>query len=305
MLSKWNGHSGNIIGSKNGYDIIDCKKCGFYHAVPIPSQSEMDNYYKTKYYGQIKPDYFEQHKRDLEWWNITYRNRYELFEKNLPSNRRRILDVGSGPGFFLKYGKDLGWEPLGIEPSQQAADHARGLGLKIINKPLNASTYKELGKFDVVHMHGVLEHILEPIDLVRLCHKLLSDEGLLFMSVANEFSPFQMILKEQCGFEPWWLDPPEHMNYFNVDSIMNLSISCGFTPLDIQTTFPMEIFLLMGDNYIQNKELGRICHEKRKNFEFSLLKAGQSSLKKDLYKSFCDLRIGRQADLLARKEENK
>jgi len=48
----------------------------------------------------------------------------------LPSGSRRILDVGSGPGYFLLHGKNRGWQTLGIEPSKQAAEHGRKLGLE-------------------------------------------------------------------------------------------------------------------------------------------------------------------------------
>ena len=41
MNKSWNNHDGNLIHTKNGYDIIFCKKCGFRHIIPIPGEDEL------------------------------------------------------------------------------------------------------------------------------------------------------------------------------------------------------------------------------------------------------------------------
>ena len=70
-----------------------------------------------------------------------------------------ILDIGSGPGFFLLEGKRRGWKTLGIDPSKQAVEHARNMGVEIIEGLFSPSLVDKLDKFDVVHMNNVLEHI--------------------------------------------------------------------------------------------------------------------------------------------------
>ena len=124
-------HGGVLLDEHNGYRVIDCEACGFSHSVPIPSAAELDTIYREQYYSNDNPRYLENHRQDQEWWELVYRERYQRFEKWLPSSRRQILDVGSGPGYFLHHGKERGWQPLGLEPSQHAAEYARGLGLEI------------------------------------------------------------------------------------------------------------------------------------------------------------------------------
>ena len=124
---QWKQHQGVVIDAKNGFDIIDCATCGFRHIVPIPTADELENIYRNDYYSTEKPLYLEGVRRDLDWWQLIYRDRFEEFERLLNPNRRRLLDVGSGPGFFLHYGQTLGWQGHGIEPSRQAAAHARSL----------------------------------------------------------------------------------------------------------------------------------------------------------------------------------
>jgi 2-polyprenyl-3-methyl-5-hydroxy-6-metoxy-1,4-benzoquinol methylase len=295
--SSWNQHSGPLVDQINNYKIIDCNMCKFKHAIPIPSHQELEEYYDKFYFDKRKPDYFQKQKKDEKWWNMVFSERYELFEKHIKTKNRRILDIGCGPGFFLKVGKELGWNTVGLEPSPKAAKFAQSQGLTVENCSFNSKNSKHLGKFDVVYMHGVLEHLPNPKETISLCYDLLNSGGILFTSVANDYNKLQMILKEYCEYSSWWAIPPEHINYFSKKSLESLLKSCRFKKLDMFSSFPMELFLLMGDNYIKNPEIGKKCQEKRKNLEFAL-KKGSSSLKNDLYRYFCQLGIGRQIDAI-------
>ena len=294
-------HIGEVIDSKNGFDVIECETCGFKHIVPIPTDEELDVYYRNQFYDEDKPGYFDHHRENLEWWNAVYDERYTLFEEYLPTERRRILDVGSGPGYFLKLGKERNWKTLGIEPSVQAFNHAKSLGLEIVNEFLSETSIKGLGKFDAIYINSVLEHLPEPKKTVNICYQLLNPGGLLFICVANEYNPLQQILRNYSNYQPWWLVPPQHINYFSINSIRKLVTSCEFEIMNSTTTFPMELFLLMGDNYVGNDPIGKICHNRRKNLEFSLINSGNITLKQKLYKAFEKLDIGREIELLARK----
>ena len=300
-IREWQNHKGLVLDSVKGFDVIECETCGFKHIVPIPTVDELDCYYTTKFYTGNKADYFKHHREDLEWWNMVYEERYQRFEQYLSGPGRRILDVGCGPGFFLKLGQERGWDTLGVDPAVQAADHARNLGLEIINEPLSQAHVDRLGKFDVIYMQGVMEHLPDPVAFTHLCYELLKPNGLLCTIVANDYNPFQQIIRDSFGYQPWWLVPPEHINYFSIDSLKHLLLSCGFEFVHVTTTFPMEIFLLMGDNYVGNDLLGRICHGRRKNLEFALARSILAPLKSKLYQAFAHHNAGRDIDMTVKK----
>jgi SAM-dependent methyltransferase len=290
------------MDSQEGFDVIDCETCGFRHIVPIPTPEELEHVYRQEYYSLEKPLYLERHREDLSWWNQVYDERYELFAKLLPVGSRRILDVGSGPGFFLLRGKELGWQTLGIEPSAQSAAHSRELGLDIVEEFLSPKITPRLGCFDVVHLSQVLEHISDPKNFLDQVHDLVKPGGLVHLIVPNDYNPFQIALKKTCGFEPWWVAPPHHINFFDFDSLTGLMERCGFEVVHRDTTFPIDLFLLMGDNYIGNDALGRACHSRRKTFETNLIKSGMVSLKQDLYKALAGLGLGREVVLVGRRK---
>jgi len=147
----------------------------------------------------------------------------------------------------------------------------------------------------------VMEHLPNPRNFVKICYDLLEPGGLFCTVVANDYSPIHEILRNMEKYPPWWLDPPTHLNYFSIQSLEKLVTSVGFESLNVTTTFPMEFFLLMGDNYVGDEKLGKICHKKRKKFEFAFENAGLSHIRKQMYKNFAELNIGRDIDFTFKK----
>lgn len=304
----WRGadvlHEGAIVESVNGFDVIECQICGFKHVIPIPTAEELEKAYKHEYYTREKPLYIERYLEDQEWWNLVYAERYDILECHLGAGRRRLLDVGSGPGLFLLNGRQRGWTVRGIEASNEAAAYSReSLGLDVINDFLNEQTAPALGRFDAVNMGEVLEHLPDPASMLRLVHGCLDDGGLICLVVPNDFNPFQIILRDNLGYEPWWVAPPHHINYFDFDSLPQFVERCGFQVIHEEATFPIDLFLMMGDNYVGNESAGRECHAKRKHFELALQMAGRSNLKRKMYEAFANLGIGREILMFARKAQ--
>lgn len=303
-MKEWQDHIGPVLDSVKGFDVIACEPCGFKHIVPIPKPEELEKVYLQEYYSVEKPLYLERHREDLDWWNMVYSERYDTFKELLLPHRRRILDVGSGPGFFLLHGKQHGWQTVGIEPSAQAAAHSRELGLEIVEDFLTEQTAKQLGTFDVVHMSEVLEHIPDPRGMLNVARRLLASEGLICVVVPNDYNPFQYVLRTVCGYKPWWVAPPHHINYFDFNSLSHLLSSCGFEIALREATFPIDMFLLMGDNYVGNDALGRRCHGKRKEFERNLTAAGLTRVKRQLYRAFAASGLGRDVFVVGTKKVN-
>lgn len=288
-------HKGTVIDTINGYDVIDCNHCGFIHIMPIPAQEDLEKVYKEEYYTIEKPQFIERQLEDMEWWNIVYDDRYDFFEQNLPKDRCRILDIGCGPGFFLKRGTERGWKGLGIEPSRDAAEYAKGLGLQVLNCFLKeAELENREEKFDAIHMSEVLEHVPDPISLCKSAYNLLDKGGIICVVVPNDYNPFQKVLREKLGFQPYWLAPPHHINYFTFDSLKGLLKRTDFEILHTTAMFPIDIFLLMGDNYVGNDNLGRACHTKRKRLDILLNEPGLKEFKKEMYKLMARYEIGRE-----------
>jgi len=302
-VKSWNGHEGELLDSVAGFDVIDCQGCGFKHIAPIPTPEELDQVYRHQYYSSEKPLYLQRSREDADWWDSVYSDRYDTFEQLLPPSRRHLLEVGSGPGSFLAHGNKRGWKTIGVEPSGQAAEYSRSLGLEVVEEFLTPETARKLGTFDAIHANEVFEHLPDPREMAATLYDLLAPGGVVCICVPNDYSPIQAALREACGYSPWWVAPPHHINFFDGNSLANLLTSAGLRIELREATFPIDFFLLMGENYVGNDELGRRCHAQRKTLERNLIAGGRNDLKRKLYQSFAELGIGREAVIYAVKPE--
>lgn len=294
-------HSGLICQVVDDFTVIDCGCCQFKHVVPLPTQQQLEAVYSHEYYTQEKPLYIESYQEDRAWWNDVYNERYDVLEKHL-GRKGSVLDVGSGPGLFLELGRRLGWVIKGVEPSEKAARYSQQeLGLDVVNIFLNEDTASSLGQFDVVHMGEVLEHLVDPAEMLKIAHHLITPDGLLMLIVPNDFNPFQLILRDHVGMEPWWVAPPHHLNYFSPESLCKLVERLGFELVHMETTFPIDMFLLMGKNYVGNENLGREVHGLRKVFDQNLLDSRSIDLRRKLYSALAGMGLGREIVIYARK----
>jgi SAM-dependent methyltransferase len=295
----WGDHEGTLVSRRKTHEIIACIPCGFRHVVPLPEPADLETAYRENYYSVEKPSFLQHAGEDEEWSKLASRDRLEAFERLLPRERRRLLDIGSGPGFFLRAAAERGWDVLGIEPSRQAAAHARGLGVGVVEGFFNRESAARLGHFDVVHLNNVLEHVPNPIEIIRLCRDALEQNGLLCLNVPNDFSPFQAAARTSQNLAEWWVAPPHHLNYFDFASLEALLTRMGFAVAERTTSFPMELFLLMGLNYTADAALGRSCHGQRKRFDLALESAGFGETRRAFYRALAAAGIGREIVLIA------
>lgn len=291
-------HQGQKLARVQEFDVIACETCGFRHAVPLPDPDSLIAAYREAYYSEEKPAYLVRAAEDQAWAELGQNDRLESLESLLGPQRRRLLDIGSGPGFFLKTAKERGWVTKGIEPSRQAAAFARELGLEIVEGFFGPDTAPALGRFDVVQLHNVLEHLPNPIAVLTLARDLLEPGGLICINVPNDFSPLQIAGQKAVNAEAWWIAPPHHLNFFDFDSAAALLGRLGFDIADRTTSFPMEMFLMMGENYIGRDDTGRACHAKRKHFDLAFEAAGLAAARQAFYRALAAAGLGREAILI-------
>jgi 2-polyprenyl-3-methyl-5-hydroxy-6-metoxy-1,4-benzoquinol methylase len=296
-------HRGPRIATHSHHDIIECETCGFKHALPLPDLAALEQVYREDYYTQEKPTFLSHAGEDQVWGELGQTDKLEILETLLPPDRRRLLDVGCGPGFFLQTAIRRGWLAHGIEPSRQAAAHARTLGATVNEGFFNKDSAAALGRFDVITLSNVLEHVPDPAHLIRLAHGLLEPGGAICVTVPNEFSPTQIAGRAAAGVGDWWVAPPHHLNYFNFDSLTALLSRAGFIAKARTTSFPMEAFLMMGENYVNDPGLGRACHNRRKKFDLAFEAAGLKETRRGFYRALAQLGVGREVVVIAVKAD--
>tara|TARA_B110000438_G_scaffold301027_1_gene354868 strand:+ start:1502 stop:2398 length:897 start_codon:yes stop_codon:yes gene_type:complete len=295
-------HKGKIILNKGKFELIDCTKCKFIHIMPLPTEAELLKFYQKEFYQKVKPTYLKQDEKEREYWNMSYDEKLNILETNKIKNKK-ILDVGSGGGFFLRRAKEKGWDVLGIEPSLTAAKYAEKYKIPTITDFFEKIDFSKKKKFGAIHMNAVLEHSRSPNKILEIAHNLLEKKGMLIVEVPNEFNPLQLIAQKTLKKDEWWVVPKEHLNYFNFNSLSKLLKKNGFEITMKQATFPLEMFLLMGFDYINNSKIGLKKHQERIKFEQNLNEQNAQKLKQKIYQKFAEIGIGRRAIIYAKKEK--
>ncbi|MFC3051242.1 class I SAM-dependent methyltransferase [Kordiimonas pumila] len=296
--ARYGAHKGAVLWQKGADTLIECACCGFRHIVPLPSETVQKAFYEESFYQSEKAKYLAEAEEDFAWKAVECGLRIDIAVELSGIKAGRVLDIGSGPGDFLKVAQSRGWDAVGIEPSPVAARYAASRGLNVINGFFNADTAKDLGRFDFIHLSEVLEHIAEPESLLKLARSLLKKNGVLCVSVPNDFNPLQGVSVKKLEKEKWWIVPDHHLNYFDFDSLTGLIEKNSLRVKKELTNFPMELFLLMGQDYAGNPALGRQMHGWRKTMDTNIAEVSPELLR-TFYEKLAEARMGRLAIVFA------
>ena len=161
---------------------------------------------------------------------------------------------------------------------------------------------KDTNGFDAINISEVLEHVIDPIEILKNCYNLLKDDGVLFLMVPNEFNQLQLANNEiNPESSNYWVVPDHHYNYFNFDSINNVLEKANFKSFKTEVSFPIEFSLLAGVNYVEDRDKGKISHGYVKQLELNLVNNGYRSLKRELYESMAKIGLGRDLMVYSKK----
>jgi 2-polyprenyl-3-methyl-5-hydroxy-6-metoxy-1,4-benzoquinol methylase len=173
------------------------------------------------------PDYAFYH-RDLDYverehlFRNIFQKRYNIIKKffSVPG---KVLEIGCSTGILLSIFAENSWQVLGVEPSK-SAEIARSKGIKVLK-----STFEkvELPKdhFDLVILNHTLEHLDNPVSVMRKINKILKKGGIVFVDVPNFGGISARILGKNWPF----LSPDEHNFHFSYPTLRKLVSKSGFT----------------------------------------------------------------------------
>lgn len=216
---------------KECFDFVICNECETYFINPRPTQSMLNQFYENS--------------RCLKHWNTLFSKtekmrRNEIFVprtskvleicKKFNVNNNILLDVGAGFGTFCEEIKTRNFfkKVIAVEPSSELANTCRQKGIEVIEKPIENVNLEPV---DVITNFELIEHLYYPKKFVQSCAKALTKNGLFIITTPN-VKGFDLNVLGKLSTN---IAGPNHLNYFNPESLSKLLESCGFKILEVLT----------------------------------------------------------------------
>ena len=206
-----------------GFYFVRCKKCGLVQRNPQPAKEEIITRYSSIYGGDYLSYEINNEKSFLTLQQLALKDAgFTAFEKSLPENTRKVLDIGCATGAMLEHLRGNGWQVTGVEisPCAQYAQKERNLDVR--NIPLEENNFPAKS-FDAVLASHLIEHLNDPKTFLLEVHRILKDGGKLFITTPN-ISGFQAKL-----FGGKWRSAIfDHLYLFSIRTLKQLLKAAGF-----------------------------------------------------------------------------
>jgi SAM-dependent methyltransferase len=185
------------------FSIIACPSCSL--GVTAPRVGDLARYYGKQYWGG-------RHSFTAEY---CARRRMKMLSgaAMLPAGGR-VLDFGCGDGTFLRHTAKAGWASFGVEASFRPEDKGTE-GYEVFN---SLEAVRGRGPFDAITMWHVLEHLTDPLAMVRDLSALLAPGGVFIIGVPDAGG----VQARTLGADWMHLDVPRHLYHFGKSSLERL-----------------------------------------------------------------------------------
>jgi 2-polyprenyl-3-methyl-5-hydroxy-6-metoxy-1,4-benzoquinol methylase len=225
------GKKGRKVFQKGTLEVYRCE-CEFYYSANQPKQHVLDKFYSSS-------------DAMTQWVGIKHEpgERLKQMEKFGPAinfirdtNIKSVLDIGCGNGVFLDLLSLANLDRrVGIDQNEHVTNNkVEGAQFYQIGIDDYFKRFKE--RFHMYALWGVLEHVKEPMRLLRTIHWNSPDDAMICVTVPNVYSLIARLTWEKC-----FTFCPQHLHYFNRLSLQELFRQCGWEVLTYWTIEPETI----------------------------------------------------------------
>jgi 2-polyprenyl-3-methyl-5-hydroxy-6-metoxy-1,4-benzoquinol methylase len=245
-------------GSTWQYTYVKCRQCGLIYQNPRPKYDASFIHDAYEYYAEdtlknlSNPQkYLEEASTQSQWDDCVE----EILKYDTQGTC--ILDVGAYTGTFLHSALKRYPKAYGADVSTRMAKFVEEqLGVKVFLEKYEDIQTSE--HFSCIHMSHVIEHIPNPIDWLEQSKKLLTNGGVLVVSVPNGLSLSWRVkvllkkirLRKGC-WKPW--RTPDHLYEPTLRSLLRLMKEHGFDILSYKT--------YSNNRKVDNSLWGKLTHQ--------------------------------------------
>lgn len=205
------------------FRLCRCRTCGFVFTQDFPAEAEIGRYYET-------PDYISHSDTRRGLMNTVYHwvravmlgRKARLVMEEAHRRKGRLLDIGTGTGYFAHAMDERGWQVDAVEKNAGARAFAKEhFGLEV--RPDDALSSLQ-GPYDVITLWHVMEHLEHLNETWEQLRSLLAPKGVLVVAVPNCSSA------DARRYGAAWAayDVPRHLWHFTPDTMQRFGAKHGF-----------------------------------------------------------------------------
>lgn len=203
---------------RQGMRVVRCLGCGLVYVSPRLDADALQRHYNSGESSRIEY-YLDAEAADRRSFSEVLDRAEELVP-----GRGDLLDIGPNIGTCLALARERGFRVHGIEINAEAARYCRERGLDVTAGTLQPDTYPP-GRFDVVLMGDVIEHVSSPSALMRTVARILRPGGAALISTPDIGGRAARLLQ---------VKPVEHLYYFDASTIERLVRQAGLEALAVE-----------------------------------------------------------------------
>lgn len=242
------GMKDHLFGASGVWSLKGCSndQCGLVWLDPMPTEADIGKAYRAYYtHGSESvsvPTWLTGVTRagirllNVLAFPLAIRLRHERYKASTAyltnATPGSLLEVGCGDGGYLDRMRSLGWCVEGVEVDEQAIHIAAiRFGLKVHLGTLEQVNLAEAA-YDAVVLRHVIEHVHDPIGLLKECFRVLKPGGSLLVITPN----IRSLAHRRFGQDWRGLEPPRHLHLFSSRTLEAVAQRAGFAHAEARTT---------------------------------------------------------------------
>jgi SAM-dependent methyltransferase len=216
----------DALGAGLRFPIVRCNHCGLCFTNPRPDLVSIKQFYPADYHCHHR----ERLAEACQASNRRFLSRVAPLVPRRSHGPARLLDFGCGAGDCLRRMHALGWNVTGLDMAEPAVARIReqdGLPAHVGTLPHPCWT---TASFEAITMWQSLEHVHQPLDVLRAAHRLLTAGGRLLVAVPN----FDGSASRWFGANWFGLDLPRHLTHFTPRTLRMMLGRAGFEHVELR-----------------------------------------------------------------------
>jgi 2-polyprenyl-3-methyl-5-hydroxy-6-metoxy-1,4-benzoquinol methylase len=226
------GKRQNLIFSYRNFHYYRCQNCQLVSTYPLVTALGTEQHYAEKYKKgnyQLLRKYAPQYSASVYTQFVKILEQ-KLKEKNETLANKKVLDIGCFTGDFLKLLKQKKADVYGVELQKEAVQIAnKKFPGKIYQADVTSFKFPQK-KYDIVTLLGLIEHVPDPLPLIKRSYQLLNKNGILMIQTPNSAS---FLAKTMQKYWPPYT-PIEHVHLFSRDGLENTLKKNGFEDISFK-----------------------------------------------------------------------